>query len=128
MIKKLATPIILELQWACLGLYFWRMSHDPKQIYWNNYQWTVFYDTSIMLPFILLSAVFAFTREKERSIFDTQFLIIGSVFMLILNIAIIMQGYGLINHTYGYQIAIIAIILLTFIIIISAYRHEFYKN
>lgn len=128
MIKKLAIPAILELQWTCLGLYFWRMSHDPKRVYWNNYIWTVFYDSSIMLPFILLSLVFALTREKERSIFDAQFLIIGAVFMAILNIAVIMQGYNLIAHTYGYQISILAIILLTFIIIISAYRHGFYKT
>lgn len=104
------------------------MSHDPKKIYWNNYLWTVFYDTAIMLPFILLCAVFAFTREKERSMFDAQFLIIGGIFMLILNIAVVMQAYDIIGHTYGYQISVLGIIILTFIIVVSAYRHEFYKS
>lgn len=127
MIKKLTIPLILEFQWICLGVYFWRMSNDPKRIYWHNYLWTVFYDSSIMVPFILLSFVVAFIREKERSIFDRHFLIIGMIFMSILNIAVIMQGVGLITHTYGFQISIIGIILLTFIIIISAYRHGFYN-
>ena len=60
--------------------------------------------------------------------FDERFLLVGAIFMGILNIAVIAQKYNLIAHTYGYQISVLGVILITLMIVISAYRHGFYKT
>jgi len=127
--KKLAVSSIMAMQWVCLLVYFWRMSNDtPTQTYWNNYHWTVFYDSSLMMPLTLFCLVFALTGEFERSIFDKQFLTINAIFTFGLNVAVIMQGYNIIEHTYGFQVAIVAMIITTIFIITSAARHGYFKQ
>jgi len=126
MIKKFGVSFILIGYLFSMLIYFWRMSHDtPELTYWNSYGWTVFYDSSLMIPLMLLSFLFARTRQEERCTFDNNFLIIIGFFTLILNIAVIAQKYSLIKHTYGLQLTIVGIIVATIMIVISATRHGY---
>lgn len=128
MIKKLGISVILMLECFGLLIYFLRMSHDPSGVYWHQYGWTILYDASIMLPLALLSLLFAFSEQKERCIFDKYFLIIIGMLTFTINIAVIAQYYNLIAHTYGLQISIVGIIVATFMISLSAYRHGYYSK
>lgn len=109
-------------------VYFWRMSHDPAHIYWMQYGWTVFFDCGLLVPFMMLCLTIVFTREKERSFFDKQFLFLDAVFTGSLIIGIVLQYFNLIQHTYGYQICIAGIILATILITISALKHGYYTS
>lgn len=127
MVKKLGVSFILILHLTGMLVYFWRMSHDPGHIYWHEYGWTVFYDSSLMVPLMLLCFLFATTRQEERCVFDNNFLLINGIFTLLLNIAVIAQKYNLIQHTYGLQVTIFGIIVTTIMIIITSVRHGYIK-
>jgi len=103
------------------------MSHDPNKIYWHQYGWTVFYNTSTLLPLCLLSILFAFSEKDERCIFDKYFLLMIGLFTFIINIAVIAQYYGLIAHTYGLQVSSLGIIVATIFIVKTAYEHGYYE-
>lgn len=127
MIKKLSIPFVLILECSGMLIYFLRMSHDPDKVYWNNYGWTIFYDTSLMLPLCLLSVILAKTNKKDRGIFDEYFLYIIGLFNFILNMAVIAQHYDFIAHTYGLQLSIIGILSTTVIIVRTAFKYGYYK-
>jgi len=111
-----------------MALYFWRMSHDPLGRYWQEYGWTVFYDSTMMLSIIALCFIFAFTTAEQRSTFDMYFLTIFGLYELILNIAVVAQKYDLIEHTYGLYITSIAIAATTIMISICSYRYGYLQN
>lgn len=127
MIKRVGISIILVIE--CLGMliYFWRMSHDPLHIYWVQYGWTVFYDTSMMLPLSLLALLLAITDEKDRCIFDKYFLITIGLYTFTINMAVIAQYYNLIARTHGLQISTGGLIVATVLIVITAYKHGYYE-
>ncbi len=134
MVKKYGVTSILILHLTGMFIYFWRMSHDiindkyPKGYYYIMPGWATFYFTALMLPHMLLCFLFASSRQSERCIFDNNFLLIDALFTLSINIAIFMQMYNLIEHTYGLQITILGIIATTAMIAFSASRHGFYKD
>lgn len=124
--KKIAIPVILELH--CLGMliYFFRMSHDPAGIYWQQYGWTLFFDCANILPLVLLSLLLVF--YDKRGLFDRQFLFIEAIFSISLMIAFVLQYCGMMKHTYGYQISICGIAITTFLIIFNILKHGYLKN
>jgi hypothetical protein len=124
--KKIAIPVILELHCMGMLLYFWRMSNDPGGVHWRDYGWAVLFDCANILPLVLLSFVFFF-REKQ-AFFDKQFLLIEAIFSLSLFLVFVLQYWGLVQHTYGYQISISGVAVTTFLIIFNSIKYEYYKN
>lgn len=128
MIKKLGVSLILECHCICSLIYFWRMSHDPGQMYWHQFGWSVYFNCIMILPTMLLSVLFSFTSDCECSLFDIHFLTIEIIFSSSLFVAFILQYLNILQHTYGYQICIAGIISATFLIIFNSVKHGYYRT
>lgn len=124
--KTIGVSIAVILHTLGTAVYFWRMSNDPGQIYWKQFGWTVYFDCIMIMPLIILCFIFAFNFPK--SMFDKELLIVEGVFSLSLFCAFILQNYGCIEHTYGYQLSLAAVGCTTLFILINGYRGGYYIN
>lgn len=119
-------PFILIFHWINLLFYFWRMSHDPNDVYWQDYGWTVYYNSiqNITLAAYLLT----FIKHGYPTSTEANFIWVDIFFTFTLIIATIMQYKNVLEHTYGYQISIICMIIATIMIAISFFRHGLHKD
>lgn len=118
---------MLVLECTGMLIYFWRMAHDPQEIYWHQYGWTVFYLSSFLIPLSILPIFLALTEEKQRCIFDKYFLFTIGIYTFTINMAVIAQYYNLIAKTYGLQVSTGGLIVATILIVVTAYKHGYYE-
>lgn len=102
------------------------MSHDPNDVYWQDYGWTVYYNSiqNITLAAYLLT----FIKHGYPTSTEANFIWVDIFFTFTLIIATIMQYKNVLEHTYGYQISIICMIIATIMIAISFFRHGLHKD
>lgn len=129
MLKKIGTSVILWLHTLGALIYFIAVSKrlDPNRSNYNSNNWSTYYFTVTLLPLLLMCLLFAFTRERERSIHDRQFLLVEAIFCFSLILTVNLNNLKIISHTYGLIISMFGIIIATIIIVISMIRHGHFK-
>lgn len=102
------------------------MSHDPNGVYWKDYGWTVYYNSTQNLT--ILGYLLAFIKFGYPTSTEANFIKVDIIFTFTLIIATIMQYKNVLEHTYGYQISIVCMIIATTMIAISFFRHGLHKD
>lgn len=120
--KRVILPILTILHCFCIAMYM----YDPNLVHYNSYGWGVFFHCTESIFLTTIACAWVIIDKKGR--FDNWFLITWGAFNLSLTLAYIIEYLNIIHHTYGFIIATISMAILLFIVIISGFRHGYFKN
>ncbi len=73
-------------------------------------------------------AFFALVCESKRGVYCNDFVKVDLIFTLALAATTLLQYYKLIEYTYGFQIAILGMIISTLLIFINGLRYGLFKD
>ena len=120
---KLIAPTILLLHWIGLFTYFTVIKYYPECS--QQYGWSVFYFSVNNLTIINYCLMFIYCPKCRIA---NQFVLIDIIFTLVLAFTTILHYKHMIKYTYGFQLAVLGMIITTILIVISGIRYGYYRE
>lgn len=115
-------PAIIIIHMLCVANYM----YDPELKHFHSAGWAVFFHAT--QSFFLFAIIILFIFIQEKTSFDNYYLLIWSVFNIILTIMYIAQYFKTVHRTYGFVIAVVSLAIILSMVLLNTIRYGYYNN
>lgn len=95
---------------------------------YNDYGWSVYYFSINNFTIINYCLMFAFIDKEKLGQSVNTFVLVDAIFTAVLWLAIVLNYKGVLEHTYGFYISILGMIITTILIVIIGVRYGYFKD